>query len=218
MGGTVIDDPEHTPCVIIRRARHFPIRGRTDPGGVQLCQRIGVARKDPTAVIPQPNSVLMQPTPNGAATNGSHQTGLTDLPRQILGAPARQGKVVGSWQFASPRFNLDDEVWGKKSGGDPDALVPPIPSDDPKRNVSASGRLPHGEYPNDRQSRRCSIPRRLTRPSWHAGHENTVTYICRLSAAIPTSRQTTSESQMGSISAWRGACLNHVTKSPLNSR
>jgi hypothetical protein len=106
---------------------------------------------------------------------------------------------------------------GKSPGGDPDALVPPIPSDDPKRNVSASGRLPHGEYPNDRQSRHCSIPRRLTRPSWHAGPENTVTYICRLSAAIPTSRQTTSESRMGSISAWRGTCLNHATKSPLHS-
>jgi hypothetical protein len=30
---------------------------------------------------------------------------------------------MGRGQFASPRFNLNDEVWGKKSGGDPDALA-----------------------------------------------------------------------------------------------
>jgi hypothetical protein len=33
---------------------------------------------------------------------------------------------MGRRQFASPGFNLDDEVWGKKSGDDPDALALPI--------------------------------------------------------------------------------------------
>jgi hypothetical protein len=34
---------------------------------------------------------------------------------------------VGRRQFASPGFNPDHEIWSEKSGGDPDALAPPVP-------------------------------------------------------------------------------------------
>jgi hypothetical protein len=59
--------------LIVFQGLIFPSAGVQIQEASSFVSELGVARKDPTAVIPRPNSVLMQPTPNGAATNGSHQ-------------------------------------------------------------------------------------------------------------------------------------------------
>ena len=55
---------------------------------------VRVTGEDPTAVVPRPNGIFMQPTPQGAATDRGHQTALLDLLNQIAGAPAGQRPTV----------------------------------------------------------------------------------------------------------------------------
>ena len=78
-----------------------------------------IAGEDPTAVIPGPNCVLMKPTPNGASGDCRHQTRGNDLPGNIGSAPAGQRKTLSAGQFAGEGFNLHDQFWGEKPGGDP---------------------------------------------------------------------------------------------------
>jgi len=59
-----------------------------------LGREVRVTREDPTAVIPRAKGVFMQPTPQGAATDRSHQTALLDLLNQVPSAPAGQRLIV----------------------------------------------------------------------------------------------------------------------------
>jgi len=113
--------------LIIYQADAFPIAGIQNQEAASFVGKVGITREDPTPVIPGADGVLMQPAPNGTATDRSHQASLANLTRQIVGAPSGQGEVVGRRQFASPGFNPDHEIWSEKSGGDPDALAPPVP-------------------------------------------------------------------------------------------
>src|ERR1022692_5191309 len=83
----------------------------------------GIAREDPTTVVPGPNGVVMQPAPK-RATDGSHQAFRAGLSGQIRGAPAGQWQVVCGREFASPSLDLNDQIRGEKSGDDPDESVP----------------------------------------------------------------------------------------------
>jgi len=55
---------------------------------------VRVTGEDPTTVVPRPNGIFMQPTPQGAATDRGHQTALLDLLNQLAGAPAGQRPTV----------------------------------------------------------------------------------------------------------------------------
>src|SRR5215469_1940808 len=125
--------------------------------------KVGITREDPTAVIPGPNGILMQPAPKRAAADGRHQTGLTDLARQIRSAPARQRQVVGGGQFASPSLDLYDQIRGKKSGDDPDESALRARRDVPGRNVYATPIPRHGGCSSARQFRCFPNPRRPSR-------------------------------------------------------
>ena len=81
--------------------------------------KIGVARKDPTALIPRANGVLVEPAPDGASRDAGHQAGVADLASDVGSIPVRQWQVEGGGQLASQRFDLYDQLRGEKPGGDP---------------------------------------------------------------------------------------------------
>ena len=74
--------------LIIFQRLTFPMAGIQIEYATGFVGKVGIAREDPTAVIPGSNGVLMQPAPKRAAADGSHQARLTDLSRQIRGTPA----------------------------------------------------------------------------------------------------------------------------------
>ena len=75
--------------LIILQARPATV-GRRVQYAAGLGGEVRVARKYPTAVIPRPNGVFMQPAPQRAAADRGNQTALLDLLNQIAGAPAGQ--------------------------------------------------------------------------------------------------------------------------------
>jgi len=99
---------------------------------------IGIARKDPTAVVPRANGVLVEPAPDGASRDGGDQAGLTDLAGDVGGAPAGQREIEGGRQLARKSLDLNDEVRGKKPGGDPGGNARPIRRGAPRRNACAT--------------------------------------------------------------------------------
>ena len=87
--------------------------------------KLRVTRKNPTAVKPGPEGVFMQPAPESAITDFGHQAGLTDLLVQLRQTPSRQRQAGLAGQFARQGFNLHDQFWGEKPGGDPGGEVLP---------------------------------------------------------------------------------------------
>jgi len=74
--------------LIILQRLPFPCASIQIENAAGFVGKVGIAREDPTAVIPGPNGILMQPAPQGAAADGSHQARLTNLSRQIRRTPA----------------------------------------------------------------------------------------------------------------------------------
>ena len=96
-------------------------------------RELRVARENPTAVEPRSDGVFMEPAPERAVTDFGHQPGLTDLLIQLRQTPARQRQAELTGQFTSQSFNLHDQFWGERPGGDPGGEVLPA-------RVSAQGR------------------------------------------------------------------------------
>ncbi len=139
--------------LIVFQRLSSPFAGVKIQQSARFFGKVGIAREDPTAVIRRPDGILMQPAPKSAAADGSHQAGLANLARQIAGAPAGQRQAVSSGEFAGPGFNLNDEIWGKKSGGDPDESV--LLTKPARR--SAKNRLRQTETTSRRVSKRAAI-------------------------------------------------------------
>ena len=96
-----------------------------DAPGLGLEMRI--ARKDPAAVLPRANRVLVQPAPDRAIADACHQSRAFGLARHIGHAQPRQRQPRASRQLTSQRLDLNDELWGEKPAGDLGGLVPPGP-------------------------------------------------------------------------------------------
>ncbi len=73
--------------VILQRPT-LPLSGVEIQYTASLGGEVRVAREYPTAVVPRPYGVLMQPAPQRAATDRGNQTALLDVLNQITGAPA----------------------------------------------------------------------------------------------------------------------------------
>lgn len=97
-----------------------------------------IARKDPTAVIPRPNGILMKPAPNRAAGDGCGQAGLPDLPDDVRRIPMRKRNPAGSGEFTGESLDLHHQFWGEKPGGGRGEAVPPGQRGGLRRNVSAT--------------------------------------------------------------------------------
>ena len=96
-----------------------------------------VTRKDPAAVTPRTNRVLMEPPPDGAARDTGNQTGMANLSGDVGGVPTGNGDAMSGGQFASQGLNLNYQFWGEKPGGDRGGSALPTRSGDLQRNVFA---------------------------------------------------------------------------------
>lgn len=132
--------------LLVRRDHEFIVlQGVTAPTALIQIQnaarfrgKIGVAREDPGSMLPGTDGVFVQPTPNGAAADLSHQAGARDVLSQAGGAPARQREIVSSRQFTGESFNLNDQFWGKICGAVPDGDVLPDRPNASRRSVFAT--------------------------------------------------------------------------------
>ena len=110
---------------IILQRSVLPLAGVEIQHAPGLGGEVRVTGEDPTTVVPRPKGIFMQPAPQRAAADRGHQTALLDLLNQVAGAPSGQRAIVLGRQFTRQSFNLNDQIWGKKSGGGPDEHVLP---------------------------------------------------------------------------------------------
>ena len=85
--------------LIVLQRSVLPLAGVEIQHAPGLGCELWVPREDPTAVIPRPQGIFMQPTPQRAAADRGHQTAPLDLLNQILGAPAGKRPTVLGGQF-----------------------------------------------------------------------------------------------------------------------
>ena len=90
---------------------------------------VQIARKDPAAVLPRPDGVFVQPTPDRAVADARHQARALSVSRHIGHAESRQWQAEVGPQLARERFDLNRELLGERPEGDPGELSlrgPPI--------------------------------------------------------------------------------------------
>ena len=102
-------------------------------------RELRVTGKNPTAMKPRSDGVFMEPAPESAVTDFGHQPGVTDLLVQFGQTPARERQAELAGQLASQGFNLHDQFWGEKPGGDPGGEVLPARVSVRGRSVCAIG-------------------------------------------------------------------------------
>lgn len=107
-----------------------------DTAGLGCKQR--VSRKNPAAVSPRTDSVLVEPAPDGALADGGYQPAALGITAQIRYAPPRQGLLIGAGQFTSQRFDLNDQLWGEKPGADPGGAFHPGPPAAARKSACAT--------------------------------------------------------------------------------
>jgi hypothetical protein len=97
----------------------------------------GITGKDPAAVTPRTNGILMEPPPDGAARDAGHQTGIANPAGYVQGVPVGNRDAMSGRQFASQSFNLNHQLWGEKPGDDPGGSARPVRPDALERSVFA---------------------------------------------------------------------------------
>ena len=99
--------------------------------------KLRIPGKNPRAVTPGTNSILMEPSPYRAIAHGSSKTRLSDFPAQISNAPSRKRYMMGQGQFTGQCLNLNDDLRGKKPVDVPGGVVHPVQGGVLQRNVFA---------------------------------------------------------------------------------
>ena len=102
---------------------------------------IWVARKDPTAVLPRPKGIGIQPAPQGSAADLSHQALRHHL---LLDIGDRQSRERESQtmrkfrKFTSEGLYLNDDAGGTRERVARPEVVPPGRADAPRQIVCAT--------------------------------------------------------------------------------
>src|SRR5712692_762757 len=86
-----------------------------DPSSLLLESRI--AREQPAAVVPGPNGVLAQPSPEGRFADRRHKPAFDHLPPYLGDAQPRERKAKLAGQLASEGLNGGDDAGGKSGPG-----------------------------------------------------------------------------------------------------
>lgn len=77
-----------------------------------LC-KLRVSRKDPTAVVPGTNSILLQPPPHSCPTYLPNYALLDRLSGNLSNAQTRQRQIMSGGQFTGQSLHLHDHLRGK---------------------------------------------------------------------------------------------------------
>ena len=97
-----------------------------------------ITGKYPGTIPPGTNGILMKPSPYGAVTDSGCESRSSNFPAQIGNTPSRKRYLMDRGQFTGQRLNLNDNLRGGKSGGDPDVNVPQAQGGVLQRNVFAT--------------------------------------------------------------------------------
>ena len=100
--------------------------------------KLGIARKNPAAVLPRSDRILMKPSPYCTIANVSDDTRPPSLPSDISNTQSRKRKALIGWQFTSQPLYLYDQIRGGKPEDDPGANVHQDPQYDSQRIASST--------------------------------------------------------------------------------
>ena len=99
---------------------------------------LGITGKNPGSMLPGPDGIFIEPSPYGATADGCDKAGLTGISGNLICAPTRQSNLMNGRKFTGDCFNLNDQIWGGKTEGDPVEDAPPILRGAAQRNVFAT--------------------------------------------------------------------------------
>jgi hypothetical protein len=80
---------------------------------------VWVARKDPAAVLPRTDGVLVKPAPYCGVAEGCGQTSVPHMRSEFGYPPTRKGRASDRGKLTGNGFNVHDQFWGEKPGGVP---------------------------------------------------------------------------------------------------
>jgi len=81
--------------------------------GAGFGSKIGIPREDPASMLPRPESVGAEPTPQRGAADFGDETLRNHVLADLLNGETRQRKSEAVREFTGQRLNLDDEAGGK---------------------------------------------------------------------------------------------------------
>ena len=99
---------------------------------------VGIAGKDPGAVPPRLERVLVQPAPQRGHRDLVDQAGGDDLLAQLAQAPAAKRHGPDRGQLTGDRLHLDDHRRGGTGAAGPAACDPPTPKGLPRQSACAT--------------------------------------------------------------------------------
>ena len=123
-----------------------PQRLSVELAGVQvedhpgLGLEVGVSGKDPGAVGPRADGVVVEPAPDGRPRDGRHDPPGHHLGGDVGDEQSGQGQIKGPRQLTGDRLDRHHHEWGKKPPGVPGGAVPPAPLIVARRSASATPR------------------------------------------------------------------------------
>src|SRR2546426_6927289 len=77
-----------------------------------LAGKVRIARKNPAAVLPRTNGILVQPAPNRAATDAGDQACSAGVAGPLRRAPTGQWLLRGGGPITRPGFYVHPRPWG----------------------------------------------------------------------------------------------------------
>lgn len=141
--------------------------------------KLGIARKDPAAVLPRSDGVRMQPAPAGTVADGRAPSPLSRLLCHLGHTESRQRQAKRRRQFTRQRLDPHHHVWGKKPGNDQGGVDLPIPPGVLRKSACVISSRFRVVYAGTKQSRHCPHRRRRGGSSWRGRVDSTATYISR---------------------------------------
>ena len=100
--------------------------------------KLRITRKYPGTIPPWTNGIFMKPSPYSAVTDRGCKSRSLNLPAKIGNTPSRKWHLMDRGQLTGQRLNLNDNLRGEKSGGDPDVIVPQAQGGVLQRSVFAT--------------------------------------------------------------------------------
>src|SRR5215468_576108 len=105
----------------------------------RLLFEVRVSRKDPAAMLPGTDGVLMEPAPDGGVAEGCCQTTVPHMSAEFRHTPTGKGRPGQARKLAGQGLNVHDQFWGEKPGGAPGVGGLPDPPNAPQRSAFATG-------------------------------------------------------------------------------
>lgn len=105
----------------------------------RLRLEVWVSRKDPAAVLPRTDGVLVEPAPDGGVAEGCRQTRVPHMRSEFGYTPTGKGRASDGGKLTGDGLNVHDQFWGEKPGGVPGVGGLPDPPSASQRIAFATG-------------------------------------------------------------------------------